>query len=73
MLYIYMKRVLYPFLSSNFAPSKHDMQSVSSSIKALLQLRLLTGYVAASHHVSLSDALNGYCLYFYTTPKEFNN
>jgi hypothetical protein len=32
----------------------------------------LTGFVAASHHVSLSDVLNGYCLYFYTAPKDFN-
>ena len=32
----------------------------------------LSGFVAASHHVSLSDVLNGYCLHFFTTPKDFN-
>ncbi len=31
-----------------------------------------TGFVAASHHFSLSDVLNGYCLSFYTAPKVFN-
>lgn len=32
----------------------------------------LTGFVAASHHVSLCDMLNGYRLYFYTALKDFN-
>lgn len=25
-----------------------------------------------SHHVALRDHLNGYCLCFYTTPKDFS-
>ncbi|MER2996740.1 hypothetical protein [Pontibacter populi] len=32
----------------------------------------LTNLVAASHHVSLSDDLNGYCLNFFSAPKDFN-
>lgn len=33
----------------------------------------LNGFVATSHHVSLSDVLNGYCLCFYSVPKEFSS
>jgi hypothetical protein len=32
----------------------------------------LAGLVSASHHVSLSDVVNGYCLHFFTAPKDFN-
>ncbi|WP_165864859.1 hypothetical protein [Rufibacter latericius] len=31
-----------------------------------------SGLVAASHHASLRDVLNGYCLFFFTSPKDFN-
>jgi hypothetical protein len=30
------------------------------------------GLVTASHHVTLRDELNGYCLPFFTCPKAFN-
>ncbi|QHL88221.1 hypothetical protein GU926_12575 [Nibribacter ruber] len=35
-------------------------------------LQPFTGLVAASHHASLRDVLNGYCLFFFTSPKDFN-
>ncbi|WP_181304873.1 hypothetical protein [Rufibacter sp. XAAS-G3-1] len=31
------------------------------------------GLVAASHHASQHDDLNGYCLCFFTAPKAFNS
>ncbi|PTX20375.1 hypothetical protein C8N40_103452 [Pontibacter mucosus] len=30
------------------------------------------GMVSASHHMALCDKLNGYCLCFYTAPKDFS-
>lgn len=30
------------------------------------------GFVAASHHLSQGDELTGYCLNFYSAPKDFN-
>ncbi|WP_242919501.1 hypothetical protein [Pontibacter liquoris] len=43
-----------------------------SRTKTLGQQQPVVRLVAASHHVSLHDVLNGYCLCFLTTPKAFN-
>ncbi|MFA1771146.1 hypothetical protein ACD591_07575 [Rufibacter glacialis] len=41
-----------------------------SYIRTLL-INPFTGLAAASHHAAQHDDLNGYCLFFYTTPKAF--
>ncbi|MET3542866.1 hypothetical protein ABID22_003603 [Pontibacter aydingkolensis] len=57
-------------LCSTFAQTL-TMQPYSYTYLSLLALTG-AGLVSASHHLSLSDKLNGYCLHFFTTPKAFN-
>ncbi len=54
-----------------FEPLK-DLAVLPYSHKPIFSIEPLTGLVAASHHVALRDVLNGYCLDFLTTPKDFN-